>query len=484
MGPLVLGCVGALALGCEASRDGAGSSTGGMSGAAGAASPTTGGSETAAGGRSSTVETGGASTASGSTSSGRAGTGAGGSGGSLVPSSGGTTASGGASHAGMGPTSGGTQTTATGGQVLTGGQAGSTGNPGGTAGAGVATGGAVALGGASAGTAGTGSGGTGGGVGGHCVEEGVEEACIGLGFTQRLFCPALTTPPWGCELESTEDAGSHYCCAPHQDTVMEAARCDEILLGDAAALADYPPAYVPPENAQELYQAAKTAFIDAHQIPSDYGFSPSGLTYSLEVRKAGDDQSWTIGEDANDEAHTVPEIEAVLASAPSLFHYEGIRVNEDRTECGLGTHCRYEFFQDYCGLFIESKEADYRGTFRVDLDSGTPFVQLIYANLVPMVPIYRNPVLTAQQIIDQVVGSTVSWECADGTHEAQVSADTEFTIEPAPLIYTRLQPDDETRLEYRLVADVSFFISPGNFTAYVDVIDGTLMGPFSRFFCD
>ena len=345
-------------------------------------------------------------------------------------------------------------------------------------------GGSGAAGGAASGAAGSGPGGVGGGTGGpHCVEEVVDQSCIGLGYTQRLFCPALTAPPWGCEPETSEATGSHYCCAPQYDTVIEAARCEEILLGDDVARAGYPPVYVPPENAAALYEAARAAFLDTHQLTSsDYVFKTSGLNYSLEIRAGSGDGSLVIGEDARDEAHTVPEIEAFLATAPSLFHYEGLRVNEGRTDCGVATRCRYEFTQDYCGFGVESTSGYYGGTLRVDLDPNTATVNLIFAHLVPMVPIYRNPVLSEQQIIDQVVGSTVSWICPQGTFEDRVPEDAGFTIDPLPRVLVR-PTLDETKLEYRLVAEVGFFVSPGDFFAYVDVVDGTLIGPFAGFIC-
>jgi hypothetical protein len=453
--------VGGDAVGGKPSRGGAGSggATGGAGSAGGSGRGGAGGGQTVGGGSGHGGATGGAHSSGGSSVGGE-------SGGSMSEGgSGGMQAEGGS---GAVPTSGGT--TGLGGSVASGGTAGS--DQGGEAGGG--------------GEGAAPTGGAGGAGGQGCrLSPTRDDDCVDAGYGYALFCDGPGQPAWGCVVVNSIDSGDVYCCSPTPETGMDSARCQDILLDNSGVMQTYPGHYTAAEDAVAEYEAEEARLLSTYGLSdSDYSFLTDGITPSLELRHNSPGEWLPISETPADASLTAPLITSFLSQWPVIFHAEGLLTDEGTGGCSAAAGCRYEFTQDYCGLRVASPNAMYGGTVRVDLDSEVGGVLRIFSQLVPMVPLPRNALVTEQAMVDSIVGAALSWSCADGIHTSVVSAEDPLSFPDAPTVYVRPSPLEPEVLEYRLAVGVGVTADSGTWTAWVDALDGSLLDIFAEFICD
>jgi hypothetical protein len=180
--------------------------------------------------------------------------------------------------------------------------------------------------------------------------------------------------------------------------------------------------------------------------------------------------------------NTVPAVEAFLSGWEELYGYEGIQTTAGSAFC-FNQICSVDFTQNYCGLSLHSPKQTYNGSWRVIIYSPEGTVESVSSDLVHMVPIPRNVLVTQKQVISAIAGRTFTYECATYSPSVTISDQDTFVI-PGPSVYVQASPTVASAVEYRLAIPVKVTSEGTSWTVYVDGIDATFLEAEANFICD
>jgi hypothetical protein len=222
--------------------------------------------------------------------------------------------------------------------------------------------------------------------------------------------------------------------------------------------------------------------VDEHE----YDVAPHAVTWTPEIDRRGDASIPLPGEGELTGVNIAAEAEAFVAAWAPFLRTADLLFEVWDVTCS-GSWCRVEFRQDYCGLELVSVSAEHNGGLRLEADSQTRGIRRLSSRVVPLVQIARNPVLTQSEVVASLVGRVLVFWCADGPHEAQITIDSGFEFEEAPVIFVQYLPEYVGVLVYRLAHRLRVFPGPDGFpswTLLVDAIDGSLLDEQADFICD
>jgi len=229
--------------------------------------------------------------------------------------------------------------------------------------------------------------------------------------------------------------------------------CDEILFDNSGPQQTYPVVYRPTVIAPDPLAAEKAQLLSTPLAGSPFN-----------------------------QDNTVPAVEAFLSSWEKLYGYEGIQTTAGSAFC-FNEICSVDFTQNYCGLSLHSPKQTYNGSWMIVIYSPEGTVESISSELVHMVPIPRNVLVTQKQVISAIVGRTFTYECATDSPSVTISDQDSFVI-PGPSVYVRASPTVASAVEYRLAIPVKVTSEGTSWTVYVDGIDGTFLEAEANFICD
>jgi hypothetical protein len=114
-------------------------------------------------------------------------------------------------------------------------------------------------------------------------------------------------------------------------------------------------------------------------------------------------------------------------------------------------------------------------------------VRRLHSRVVPLIPIARNPVFTHSQAEDTLMGRVLVFFCADGEHHVEITPDSVFEFEEAPVVFVRPYILHQDALAYRLAYRLRVYPGSDPFASWtitVDAIDGSLLNEQADFICD
>ena len=229
--------------------------------------------------------------------------------------------------------------------------------------------------------------------------------------------------------------------------------CDEMLFDNSFPPPTYPVIYRPPVTTPDPLAVEKAQLLSTPLVGSPFN-----------------------------QDNTVPAVEAFLSSWERLYGYEGIQTTARSAFC-FNKICSVDFTQNYCGLSLHSPNQTYNGSWMIVIYSPEGTVESVSSELVHMVPIPRNVLVTQKQVISAIVGRTFTYECASDSPSVTISDQDSFVI-PGPSVYVQTSPTVASAVEYRLAIPVKVTSKGTSWTVYVDGIDGTFLEADANFICD